>query len=128
MHRDPFMATASYPDLPPHRLRERLVALIMAVPAGLAVVAALVEFLWHGSGVAWTLGAGLSLFGCVALLFGALMLATLAPGALRTTFTVLVLIGGVLTAVAAWFLESHLVLIAVLALLLGWLLFILIAR
>ncbi|MTH33172.1 hypothetical protein GL279_00990 [Paracoccus limosus] len=120
--------TTTYPTLPPNLLRERLVAQIMAVPAALAVVAALVEFLWHGSGVSWTTGAALSLFGCVALLFGAFMLKVLSPGALRTTFTLLVLIGGVLTALAAWFLESHLVLIAVLAMLLCWLLFILVTR
>lgn len=122
------MVTASYPDLPAHLLRERLVARIMALPAALAVVAALAEFLWHGSGVAWTAGAGLSLFGCAALLFGAWMLTVLMPGGLRTTFAVLVLIGGLLTALAAWFLESHLVLGAVLALLLVWLLFVLVAR
>ena len=120
--------TTTYSTVPPNLLRERLVARFMAVPAAVAVVAALVELLWHGSGVSFTAGAGLSLFGCVALLFGAVMLMVLRPGGLRTTFTVLLLIGGVLTALAAWFLESHLVLIAVLAMLLGWLIFILVAR
>ncbi|MFT4014782.1 MAG: hypothetical protein QM682_15600 [Paracoccus sp. (in: a-proteobacteria)] len=113
-----------YANLP----RAQLAARIMAVPAGIALLGALAEFLWHGSGVAWTSGAGLSLFGCAALTLAALALAALRPGGLRTCLTVLVLIGGLLTALAAWFLESHLVLTAVLAMLLCWLLFILVAR
>ena len=122
------MASTTYLSEPPEVYRAQLVARIMAVPAALAVIAALVEFFWHGSGVAGTAGAGLSLFGCVALVFGALMLASLRPGGWRTTFVLLMLLGGILTGLAAWFLESHLVLIAVLATLLVWLLYVLVAR
>ncbi|SMO73095.1 hypothetical protein [Paracoccus laeviglucosivorans] len=113
---------------PPPRAQEELVANIMAIPAAVGMVAALVEFFRNASGVAWTSGAGLSLFGCAALLGATWLVGRLRSGPLRTTFTVLILIGGLLTALAAWFLESNIVLIAMLAMLACWLLFVLIAR
>lgn len=112
----------------PNRAQEELVANIMAIPAGLALIVAVVEFFRRSSGISWTTGAGLAIFGSAALLLAALLVGRLRAGGLRTTFTILILIGAVLTALAAWFLESQLVLIAMLAMLACWLLFILIAR
>ncbi|MTH65913.1 hypothetical protein [Paracoccus shanxieyensis] len=112
----------------PPRAQEELVANIMAVPAVIGLIAAAVEFFLRASGVAWTSGAGLQLFGTVALTGAALLVGRLSGGALRTTFTLLILLGAALTALAAFFLESTFVLIAMLALLVCWLLFVLIAR
>lgn len=112
----------------PNGAQEELVANIMAIPAGIALIIAVVEFFRRGSGISWTAGAGLAIFGCAALVVAALLVGRLRAGGLRTTFTVLILIGGLLTALAAWFLESTLVMTAVLAMLACWLLFILVAR
>lgn len=122
---DRIMKTAT---VAPHRAQEELVANIMAIPAAIALIVALADFFRRGSGIAWTTGAGLAIFGCAALVMAALLVGRLRAGRLRTTFTVLILIGGMLTALAAWFLESTVVLIAILAMLACWLLFILIAR
>lgn len=111
-----------------HNAREELVANIMAVPAGIGLIIAVVDFLRRGSGIAWTTGAGLAIFGCAALVMAAVLVGRLRSGGLRTTFTVLILLGAVLTGLAAWFLESQLVLGAMVATLLCWLLFILVAR
>lgn len=110
------------------RATEQLVARIMAIPAALALSVAILDFVRRGSGIAWTTGAGLAILGCAALVLAALMLAWLRPGLLRTLFVVLTLIGGALTALAAWFLESPLVLTGALAVLACWLLFVLVAR
>lgn len=112
----------------PRRAQEELVANIMAIPAAIALIVALIAFFSRSSGIAWTTGAGLAIFGCAALVLAALLVGRLRSGPLRTVFTVLILIGGLLTALAAWFLESTIVLIAILAMLLCWLIFILIAR
>lgn len=112
----------------PSRAQEELVANIMAIPAVIALIVACVEFFRRGSGIAWTTGAGLAIFGCAALVLATVLVGRLRAGPLRTTFTVLILIGGALTALAAWFLESTVVLIAILVMLACWLLFILIAR
>lgn len=110
------------------RAREALVARIMAVPSGIGVIAAAADFLRRGSGVAWTTGAGLALFGCVAVTLASLGVARLDHGALRTTLVVLILLGEALTALAAWFLESPLVLGMMLAALVCWLVLVLVAR
>lgn len=112
----------------PNRARETLVANIMAVPAALALIVGIVDFVRRGSGIAWTTGAALAIFGCAAIVMAALLIARRRPGALRTVFVVLVAIGGALTAVAAYFLESPLMLAGMVAVLLCWLLFVLVAR
>lgn len=121
------LETASRAGMANHA-KEKLVAQIMAVPAALALLVAIADFVRRGSGIAWTTGTGLAIFGCAALVFAALMIARLHPGVLRTIFVILALIGGVLTALAAWFLESPLVLTGMLVMLACWLLFVLVAR
>lgn len=114
----------------PHanRAREALVAQIMAAPAALALAIAALDFLRRGSGIAWTAGAGLAVFGCGALVLAALAVAALRPSGLRTLLVVLILIGAALTALAAWMLESPWVLGLMVAVLACWLLFVLVAR
>lgn len=111
-----------------NRATEQLVAQIMAVPAAISLLVAVADFFRRGSGIAGTAGAGLAIFGCLALVFAAVMLARLQPGGWRTLFVVLTLIGAVLTGLAAWFLESPLVLIGMVLTLACWLMFVLVAR
>ena len=122
------MAETATRARPANRAREELVARIMAAPAAVALVVASANFLMRGSGIAWTAGAGLAVFGCAALTLAALLVGQSPPGAWRTVLVVLILIGGLLTALAAWFLDSPLVLAAMLATLACWLLFVLVAR
>lgn len=110
------------------RAREELIANIMAIPAVLALGIAIFDFFWRGSGISGTAGAGLAIFGCAALTFAAILIGRLGPGALRTTFVVLILIGAVLTALAAWFLESGWVMAGMFGVLLCWAAFVMAAR
>lgn len=58
-------------------------------------------------GIHGTLGAGLALFGCVALAFaGLLLLLTPLPGWVRGVFRVLIVLGLIGTGLAAWFLHA----------------------
>ena len=110
------------------RAREELIANIMAVPAVLGLGIAIADFFRRDSGIAGTAGAGLAIFGCGALVLAAILIGRLRPGALRTTFVVLVLIGALLTALSAWFLESGWVMGAMFAVLICWAAFVMAAR
>ncbi|WP_022707090.1 MULTISPECIES: hypothetical protein [Paracoccus] len=113
---------------PDDNAREELAARLMAIPALLALIAALTELLWRGSGIAHTPGAWLAVAATAALFLGALLTGALRPGGFRTFLTVMLLVGGLLTILCAWFLESGLVMAAVAVMLVAWLIFILIAR
>ncbi len=84
------------PDtLPPaHRAREELVANLMAVPAVIGLVLAVLAFFQRGSGITGTAGAGLAILGMVALSIAALLVGRLSPGRFRTFVAVMILIGG----------------------------------
>ncbi|MDO6667849.1 hypothetical protein Q4511_02850 [Paracoccus sp. 1_MG-2023] len=100
----------------------------MAIPAALALIAALIEVFWTGSGIAGTPGAWLAVAATAALFLGALLVGALRPGGFRTFLTVMLLVGGLLTILCAWFLEAAWVMLAVAVMLIAWLIFILIAR
>ena len=116
------------PPIPHDNAREELAARLMAVPALLALIAALVELFWRGSGVAGTPGAWIQAGATAALVLGALLAGALRPGGLRTFIAVMLLVGGLLTLLCAWFLQSCWVMAALAVMLLAWLIFILIAR
>lgn len=93
----------------------------LSLIALLAIALAAYAYLVPSTGVAGTEGAMLALAGSVAILIGAVAAASLRrPGWLRTTLMVLLLLGLIGTALAAWFLHRF-VLVAVLALgLVAW--------
>lgn len=115
--------------LPPaNRAREELVANLMAVPAVIGLILAVIAFLDCSSGISGTPGAGLAILGMAALALAAVLVGRLSPGRLRTLVAVMILIGGLLTLICAWFLMQGWLMLAV-ALTLGlWLIFILVAR
>ena len=118
------------PDtLPPaHRAREELVANLMAVPAVIGLALAVIAFVRRGSGIDGTAGAGLAILGMAALAAAALLVGRLSPGRFRTFVTVMILIGGLLTLICAWFLMQGWLMLAVALTLALWLIFILVAR
>lgn len=63
-----------------------------------------------------------------ALVLASLLVGRMAPGGLRTFITVMILIGGILTLVCAWFLMQGWIMLTVVLTLLLWLVFILVAR
>lgn len=110
------------------RARSELVANLMAVPAVIALAMIIYDYVTRSSGIAGTPGAALVIAGTAALTVASLIVGRLHDGALRTTLTVLILIGAVLTLVAAWFLQSGVVMTAMVVMLLAWLIFIFVAR
>ncbi|WP_347917674.1 hypothetical protein [Paracoccus marcusii] len=118
------------PDtLPPaHRAREELVANLMAVPAVIGLVLAILAFFQRGSGITGTAGAGLAILGMVALTVAALLVGRLSPGRFRTFVAVMILIGGLLTLICAWFLMQGWLMLSIALTLALWLIFILVAR
>lgn len=118
------------PDtLPPaHRAREELVANLMTVPAVIGLVLAVLAFFQRGSGITGTAGAGLAILGMVALTVAALLVGRLSPGRFRTFVAVMILIGGLLTLICAWFLMQGWLMLAIALTLALWLIFILVAR
>jgi uncharacterized membrane protein YhaH (DUF805 family) len=110
------------------RARSELVANLMAVPAAIALAMIIYDYVTRSSGIAGTAGAALVIAGTAALTVASLIVGRLHDGALRTTLTVLILIGAVLTLVAAWFLQSGVVMTAMVVMLLAWLIFIFVAR
>ncbi|TJZ92474.1 hypothetical protein FA743_06275 [Paracoccus gahaiensis] len=115
--------------LPPAaRAREELVANLMAIPAALGLILAVIAFFHRGSGISGTPGAGLAILGMAALTVAALLVGRLAPGRLRTFVTVMILIGGLLTLLCAWFLMQGWIMLMIVLTLALWLVFILVAR
>ncbi|WP_168217414.1 hypothetical protein [Paracoccus liaowanqingii] len=115
--------------LPPAaRAREELVANLMAVPAAMGLILAVIAFFHRGSGITGTPGAGLAILGMAALTVAAVLVGRLAPGKLRTFATVMILIGGLLTLLCAWFLMQGWIMLTIALTLALWLVFILVAR
>lgn len=110
------------------RVREELVSNMMAATAAVGLIIAVVAFFRDGSGIAGTPGAGLAILGTAALVLASLLVGRMAPGSLRTFIAVMILIGGILTLVCAWFLMQGWIMLAVVLTLLLWLIFILVAR
>ena len=108
--------------------REELVSNIMAIPAAIGLIVAVLAFFRRGSGIAGTPGAGLAILGMTALVLASLLVGRMAPGRFRTAMTVMILIGGLLTLVCAWFLMQGWIMLSVALTLVAWLIFILIAR
>jgi len=115
--------------LPPaNRAREELVANLMAVPAAIGLILAVMAFFQRGSGIAGTPGAGLAVLGMAALVLAAILVGRLSPSRFRTFVTVMILIGGLLTLLCAWFLMQGWIMATVALTLVLWLIFILVAR
>ena len=112
----------------PQSAREELVATAMALPAVLAVVVGLVDYFSHESGIRGTPGALLVTGGSLVLAITAFAVGRMAPGAWRTTLTAMILVGAALTALAAWFLESVLIVLGMVLLMACWAVFIMVAR
>lgn len=110
------------------RVQEELVSNMMAIPAAIGLIVAVLAFFRRGSGIAGTPGAGLAILGLAALVAASLLVGRMAPGRFRTFITVMILIGGLLTLVCAWFLMQGWIMLAVALTLVAWLIFILIAR
>lgn len=110
------------------RAREELVANLMAVPAVVGLALAVMAFVNRSSGISGTPGAGLAILGMAALTLAAILVGRLRPGKLRTFVTVMILIGGLLTLICAWFLMQGWLMLAVALTLALWLIFILVAR
>ncbi|WP_265501478.1 hypothetical protein [Paracoccus beibuensis] len=113
---------------PPNRAREELAGNLMAVPAAIGLVIAAVAFFRPGSGVDGTPGAALAILGMLALTVAALLAGRMQPGRLRTFITVMILIGGLLTLLCAWFLMQGWLMLTIVLTLAIWLIFILVAR
>lgn len=112
----------------PARVREELISNLMALPAAAGLILAVVAFFRRGSGIDGTPGAALAIFGMTALVLASLLVGRIAPGGLRTFITVMLLIGGILTLICAWFLMQGWIMLAVALTLSLWLIFILVAR
>ena len=115
--------------LPPdNHAREQLAANLMAVPAAVALILAAIAFVHRDWGISGTPGAALAIAGTAALTVAALLVGRLSPGRLRTFVTVMILVGGLLTLICAWFLMQGPLMAAVALTLVLWLIFILVAR
>ncbi|WP_410218205.1 hypothetical protein [Paracoccus sp. (in: a-proteobacteria)] len=115
--------------LPPaNRAREELIANLMAVPAAIGLIIAVLAFVQRESGIAGTPGAGLAIFGMAALTLAALLVGRLVPGRLRTFIAVMILVGGLLTLLCTWFLMQGWMMLCVILTLVLWLIFIFVAR
>ncbi|WP_165571260.1 hypothetical protein, partial [Paracoccus nototheniae] len=110
------------------RAREELVANLMALPAIIGLVLAVLAFFNRGSGISGTPGAGLAILGMAALVLAAILVGRLSPGKLRTFVTVMILIGGLLTLICVWFLMQGWLMLTIALTLALWLIFILVAR
>lgn len=108
--------------------REQQAATFIAIPAGLNILVGLVDYFRMESGIAHTPGVILVIGASVVIALAALVAGRMAPGGLRTTVTVLLLIGILLTGLAGWFLESGLMMLMMGLSLLAWILFIMVAR
>ena len=108
--------------------REQQAATFIAIPAGLNILVGLVDYFRMESGIAYTPGVILVIGASVVIALAALVAGRMAPGGLRTTVTVLLLIGILLTGLAGWFLESGLMMLMMGLSLLAWILFIMVAR
>ena len=113
---------------PPERAREELVANLMAVPAAIGLIIAVVAFFSPASGIEGTPGAALAILGMLALTVAALLVGRMHPGRLRTFITVMILIGGLLTLLCAWFLMQGWLMMTIVLTLALWLIFIFVAR
>lgn len=96
-------------------------AWLTAVAAGLGLIVAVYNELVRGSGVAHTYGALAVVISSALVLLVALALTfLLIPGWPRTALRVLLFLGIIGTACAAYFLEAHLLLAAMVLALFGW--------
>jgi drug/metabolite transporter (DMT)-like permease len=81
---------------------------LVAAPAALGVFLGAAAYLGDDTGVDGTAGALLALFGAAAVTVAALVAIAPMPRGLRTTLNVLLVLGAVMTAFAAWMLMQPL--------------------
>lgn len=96
---------------------------LMALASVLALALSIYNYLDRGTGIDHTGGALLVIISSALILLASILLATVptVPGWLRSTFTVLLFLGVLGTAAAAYFLETQ-ILIGLMAIaLIGWL-------
>ena len=95
---------------------------LMLLAGGLGAAAGIYDFYNVAGGIDGTGGVELVIASCLLMVFGALMVAVLGRGLLAGIFLLLLLLDVIGTGVAAYFLESGLIMAAMVLAALGWIL------